>query len=223
LNFHVLGGANFRDIFFYELIKLAVLKFHNIHLNITYDSSGIYKQVMVARYLHVMDKNKHIRKMDIKSPNLENRFFDGKSVFEMYQSILDDVARKNNFIPISLSDGVYSSKTKTFHEDVKVYSILYTLGRFSEIQNFLKEQVKRVFPLYESGETEAFFNSCLDITQTLNQGKLTKKQKIKSHSIEKSIDMLKNLDEDYCQYLVDKSLSKDEFTDLDETKEVLTI
>jgi len=224
LNFHVLGGANFRDIFFYELIKLAVLKFHNIHLNITYDSSGIYKQVMVARYLHVMDGNKFIRKMNIKTSHLEKRFFEDKTVLDMYQIVLDDVARKNNFTPISLANGgVYSSETKTFHEDVKVYSILYTLGRFSEIQKFLKEQVERIFPLYEAGETESFYNSCLDITKILNQGKLTKKQRVKSHSIEKSIDMIKNLDEDYCQYLVNKYLSKDEFIDLDETTEVLTI
>ena len=140
LNFHVLGGANFRDIFFYELLQEAAWRHHKIKLNITYDSSGIYKQVMHARYMHVTDGDGYIKKMNIKSNNLENRFYgnplsedkDKATVLQMYQRILDDTARKNNFKPISV-DGVYSEETNTFHEDVKVYSILYTLCNFSTI------------------------------------------------------------------------------------------
>jgi hypothetical protein len=220
LNFHVLGGANFRDIFFYELIQFATWKHHKIKLNITYDSSGIYKQVMNARYIHVMDNLENIKKMNIKSNNLECRFYgDDRTVENTYQNILNDVAIKNNFKPISV-DGVYSTETNTFHEDVKVYSILYTLGRFAEVQNLLRERVTEIYPLYESGDTNSFYKSCLQITKVLNQGKLTKKQRTKAHSIGKSVDMIKNLDEDYCQYLVNKYLSKDEFTDLDESSRI---
>ena len=59
------------------------------------------------------------------------------------------------------------------------------------------------------------------MTRRLNQGKLTKKQKIKSNSISKSLDMLKNLDEDYCQYLITKHLAKDEFINLDEKTRIM--
>lgn len=230
LNFHVLGGANFRDVFFYELIQLAAWKHHGIKLNITYDSSGIYKQVMHARYIHVVDGDGFIKKMNIKSDNLKNRFYgdlmsevqSSITVEEMYQVILDDAATRHNFKPISV-DGVYSTETNTFHEDVKVYSILYTLGRYSEIQNSLKEMVAKIYPLYEAGDTEGFFKECLAITKFLNQGKITKKQRTKAHSIEKSLDMIKNLDEDYCQYLVTKYLSKDEFINLDDSTKMLTI
>ena len=38
------------------------------------------------------------------------------------------------------------------------------------------------------------------------------KQIIKSNSVVRSLDMLKDLDEVYCKYIIDKSLSKDEFT-----------
>ena len=232
LNFHVLGGANFRDIFFYELIQLATWKHHKIKLNITYDSSGIYKQVMHARYIHVVDGNGHIKKMNVKSDNLKHRFFDdvmteektrdSTTVEQMYQNILNDTAVRHNFKPITV-DGVYSTETNTFHEDVKVYSILYTLGRYSQIQNSLKEMVARIYPLYEAGDTNGFYLECLEITKFLNQGKMTKKQKTKAHSIEKSLDMIKNLDEDYCHYLVNKYLSKDEFINLDDSTKMLTI
>jgi hypothetical protein len=228
LNFHVLGGANFRDILFYELLRAAAWHHHKFTLNITYDSSGIYKQVMHARYMHVTDGLGHIKKMNIKSDNLPNRFYgdllggvDKITVEEMLQNVLNETAVKHNFKPITV-DGVYSEVTNTFHEDVKVYSILYTLGNFSTIQNMLRKMVDDIYPLYESGNVEDFYERCIDITQFLNQGKLTKKQKTKAHSIYKSLDMIKNLDEDYCQFLVNKYLSKDEFTDLDERQRLLT-
>lgn len=219
LNFHVLGGANWRDIFFYELLREATLKCHNMNLNITYDSSGIYKQVMNARYMHVIDGIGNMRKMNIKSDNLEYRFYDhplaedASSVYETYQRVLNELALNNNFKPISL-DGVYSSETGTFHEDVKVYSILYTLANFATIQTLLRQKVQEIYPLYESGDTKAFYESCSALTRFLNQGKVTKKQDQKAHSIERSLDMIKNLDEEYCEFLVHKCLSKDEFTDL---------
>jgi hypothetical protein len=227
LNFHVLGGANFRDILFYELLRVAAWKHHKFNLNITYDSSGIYKQVMHARYMHVTDRQGYIKKMNIKSDNLSNRFYKDEltgytiTVENMLQEVLNNTARHHNFKPISV-DGVYSEVTNTFHEDVKVYSILYTLGNFSTIQNMLRKMVEEIYPLYEAGDTRGFYEKCIGITQFLNQGKLTKKQEVKTHSIEKSLDMIKNLDEDYCEFLVDKYLSKDEFIDLDETERLLT-
>ena len=82
---------------------------------------------------------------------------------------------------------------------------------------------EKVYPLYEAGMLEEFYKECDQVTKSINQGKLTKKQKIKAHSIPKSLDMLGELDEDYCKHLVIKYLAKDEFIDLiDERKKVLT-
>jgi hypothetical protein len=57
----------------------------------------------------------------------------------------------------------------------------------------------------------------------INQGKLTKKQMKKSGSIASSLDMLVSLDEDYCKFLVNKFLAKDEFFDLDDKLRSLKI
>lgn len=232
LNFHILGGANFRDIFFYELFKIVVKQHHNIDLNITYDSSGIYKQVMQARYINVLDIHGNIQKMNIKSSNLNKRFYDkldidtntwsSNKVIDQFQILLDDCAASNGFKPITV-DGVYDSNTNTFHEDVKVYSMLYTLGRYAQIETDMKEYANKLYPLYEQGNLDEFYKSCLDVTQIINQGKLTKKQKTKAHSISRSLDMLITLDEDYCKYLINKFLSKDEFNELDSKKRSLKI
>ena len=221
LNFHILGGANFRDVLYYELFMIAVKKKHNIDLNITYDSSGLYKQVMNARFIHVKDEEGYIRKMNVKSNNLHMRFKKDQIIMDSYQGILNETAEKWGFKKISI-DGVYDLERGTFHEDVKAYSMLYALDLYSVIQQEMREFAARVYPIYEAGKFEEFYNECLEATRILNQGKLTKKQRIKAHSIPRSMDMLTNLDEEYCQYLVNKFLSKDEFVNLDEKTRVLS-
>lgn len=222
LNFHILGGSNFRDILFYELFSIVVKNKHGIDLNITYDSSGIYKQVMHARFMHVRDEEGYVRKMNIKSNNIDKRFLSNLSVHDTCQRIFDELSEKWNFKKISI-DGIYDPETNTFFEDVKVYSILYTFNIYSEIQQWMREFASRVYPIFESGCREEFYQECLEATRILNQGKLTKKQKIKAHSIPRSLDMLAELDEDRCKDIIDKFLSKDEFTNLDERTRVLKI
>ncbi|MHA1816277.1 MAG: hypothetical protein ACTSX1_09745 [Candidatus Heimdallarchaeaceae archaeon] len=99
--------------------------------------------------------------------------------------------------------------------------MLYTLDLYTVIQQEMKEFAARVYPIYESGNFDLFYHECLETTRILNQGKLTKKQKIKAYSIPRSLDMLTNLDEEYCQYLVKKFLAKDEFVDLYEKTKLL--
>lgn len=222
LNFHILGGSNFRDILFYELFNIVVKNRHNIDLNITYDSSAIYKQVMHARFMHVKDEEGYVRKMNIKSNNVDKRFLPELSVHDTCQKVFDELSEKWNFKKIAI-DGIYNPETDTFFEDVKVYSMLYTFNLYSEIQQWMRGFASRVYPIFESGCREEFYHECLEATRILNQGKLTKKQKIKAHSIPRSLDMLADLDEDRCKDIVDKFLSKDEFVNLDEKTRILHI
>ena len=220
LNFHVLGGANFRDVLFYELISKTVKEKHNFNLNITYDSSGLYKQVMHARFVYSKDEQGYYRKMNIKSNNLKMKFRPNMNVEDSLEVMLNEFARKWNFKEISV-DGVYDPARNTFWEDVKSYSLLYTLDLYTRIQQEMKEFADRAYPIYESGDIEEFYQECFNMTRIINQGNLTKKQKIKSYSIPRSLDMLTSLDEDYCHYIVEKYLSKDEFTDLHEKTRLL--
>lgn len=222
LNFHILGGANFRDVMFYELFMEAVKKKHDIDLNITYDSSGIYKQVMVARFIYVKDENGYYSKMSIKSDQLHLNNFGSMTVEQKLQMVLNNFAKRWNFKPITM-DGVYDPARDTFWEDIKLYTMLYTLDLYHNVQVDVRKFVKDNYHLYDSHNYEDFYHQCLEITRVINQGKLTKKQKIKTHSIAKSLDMLTDLDEEFCKYIVDKYLSKDEFVELDPTTKVLTI
>jgi len=220
LDFHILGGATYRDVFFYELFRIHILEKHSIDVNITYDSSGLYKGLMVGRYIHVIDGG-IVRKVDVRSVNLNKRFKREKKVIDIYIEEMNKLQR-HNFKRVG-KDGIYNDESGTFFEEIKVYTMLRMLDQYSETQSLCKELACSIYPLYKDGIFEEFTNSIADVTRDLNGGKITKKQKIKSSSVIKSLDILSNLDEDYCKYLVDKFLSKDEFSKLEDNGKVLTI
>ena len=172
--------------------------------------------------MNVFDEEGYLRKMNIKSDNLIYKFQDsGLSVEGMAQNLFNNLSDKWGFKHIS-TDGMYDPSRNTFWEDVKTYAVLYAFDLYSSIQETMRDFAAEVYPIYESGDYELFNSRCFEATRLLNQGKMTKKQKIKAASIKKSLDILASLDEDYCHYLVDKHLAKDEFTELDDHTRVLT-
>ncbi len=220
LNFHILGGANFRDILFYELFRIHLLNTHGIEVEISYDSSGLFKGLMVGRYISVIDDG-IVRKLDLRSPKLNLRFLGSEKRVDRYKRVFTSLSGKFGFKDIRDTD-VYNPDTGTFYDEIRVYSMLHMLNQFAEIQTLLREEAQDIYPIYQSGDIESFIREVQRITQNLNAGKISRKQKAKSVSIVKSLEMLSNLDESYCKYIVDKVLSKDEFTDL-EYKRVLTL
>jgi len=222
LRFHILGGANFRDILFYEMFKKLVMNEHGIELEISYDSSGLFKGLMIGRYFHMINERGVIRKVDVRTKNLNMRFAGNKKIIDIYDDLISALATEYNFKQIQMK-GVYDDKTGTFFEDVKVYSMFYMLRTYANVQLMMRKLTDEIYPLYEDGQFEEFSTQTELVTRSINGGKITKKQKAKTHSLIKSLDMLKNLDEDYCKYIVNKHLAKDEFTDLDPRRQMMQI
>ena len=221
LHFHILGGATFRDILFYEIFKIHVLKKHGIELNITFDSSGMFKGLMVGRFLHILD-DQHVRKINLRSTALDLRFREDQKIVDIYREKISNMATRHNLKQIPMTE-IYSKETGTFYKDVRVYSLLYMLDLYSEVENFIRDKSEEIYKMYEAGEYEVFNEQIRDLTQHLNGGKITRKQTSKSSSVLRSLDMLTNLDEDYCKYIVSKFLSKDEFVEMMEDHKTLKI
>lgn len=213
LHFHILGGSNFREILFYELFKIHLLKKHNLNLEITYDSSGLFKGLMRGRYVYIMDGDA-IKKVDIRTNSLSLRYRnEDKKINEKYLETLDEFSDRYGFARINRSS-VYCGKSGTFHTDVKIYTMLYSLSMYSTVQDKMRELVADLYTIYEAGEFESFNNKAELITRNINNEKITRKQQNKTYSIVRSLDMLTALDEDYCKSIVEKFLAKDEFIDL---------
>lgn len=222
LNFHLLGGANFRDVLFYKLFSHHVEQTHGIKLNITYDSSGLFKGLMIGRYMQIEDDQEVFRKVDLRSSNINNRFFGKFSVRDALEYCFNKTARKYGFKEIIL-DEIYNDVEDTFFEEVKVYAMLYMLDQFTIVEEIANKTVDMIYPMYLNGNLEEFITTLTETTRKLNNGKLTRKQKAKAYSLPKSLDMLTNLDEDFCEHIVNKFLSKDEFINLDQKKRMLQI
>ncbi len=92
--------------------------------------------------------------------------------------------------------------------------MLFCLDIYAIVQQRMKVFADRVYPIYKEGDIEGFSKEVHALTQRLNGMKITRKQKAKSNSLIRSLDMLTSLDEDYCKHIVTKCLSKDEFKNL---------
>lgn len=217
LDFHILGGATYRDILFYELFKKVVMDKHKIKLNITYDSSTIFKGLMVGRHVNIMD-NGVIRKTDLRSPCLDKRFNSSDmTIEEKFIETIGNFAKKYGFKELD-HETIYSKETNTFYDPYRLYSMFYLISMYSEIEDLMRVVADEAYPIYLSGDHEHFNNIIENVTRKLNSNKITKKQTVKSYSICKSLNMLVDLDEDYCEYITNKFLVKDEFLELTNKK-----
>ncbi len=222
LHFHILGGANYRDVLFYEIFKKLIKEKHDVELEITYDSSGIFKGFMRGRVLMV-ERNGIIHKLDLKTNNLNSRVLGtNKTTQQLYFDALDELAEFHNFKKLGLTR-VYNESSGTFTNDVRMYSALTILHTYAKVQTILRKKAAELYELYNDGKYKEFNMEMELITRNLNYGKMSRKQRAKSYSVINSLDMLSNIDEKYCQFLVNKHLAKDEFIDLDYKTRIMTI
>jgi hypothetical protein len=219
LHYHILGGATFRDVLFYELFKKLVKEEHDIDLHITYDSSGIFKGLMIGRTIPILD-GEIIKKLDLRTDCLDKRFNKEGVNVEVFKNRLNQFAKENNIKELDKKE-IYNPETGTFYNEFRIYAMLYMISLYSKVEEMFRQKADILYPLYKSGEMETFNRETNSITRNINAGKLSRKQKSKANSISRSLDMLKNLDEDYSHHIVNKFLSKDEFINLTNDKLVM--
>jgi len=224
LDFHILGGANFRDIFFYEIFQKVVKEVHGVELRMSYDSSGVFKGLMRGRTMHILDDQNIVRKIDVRSANLKHGYItnDKLSVADIIHEKIDNMSDRFDLKKLDPFN-IYSPETGTFPDDFRLYAAMLVLRTYADVQMMLKQKANDLYPIYQSGDLEEFTQQCLKVTQDVNQGKITRKQKAKTNSLVNSMKMLVNLDEDYCKHIVNKHLAKDEFTDLNHSTKILTV
>lgn len=214
-NFHILGGANYTDLFYHKLFSYHIKKVHDLDVNITYDSSAIFKGLVIGRFVPVMKLNNCLVKMDLRSSKLHLRF-DDTTINEKIYQLMDIVSDTYNFRKIIESeDPVYNQKTNTFSHSIHMYLMAYLLHIYRKIEQIAEESVEEFYPYYEAGQIKEFDSKCIELTRRLNQGKRTRKQKAKTYSIFKSLKLLTELDEDYNKFLVNKFMSVSDISVMD--------
>jgi len=235
IDFHVLGGSTMRDVLFYQIFQIHLKKVHGIDINIGYDSSGLYKGVMMGRTIPILN-GYNIHKLDLRESKLDFRFMNSETIRDRFKHIMTDMCEDVGFkkLPEQELDDIYYTQidkrkngtikeTRTFIPNVRMYIALYYLYSYTKAEERFKALARGLYPVYESGEVGEFNRQLEEVTRAINFGKITRKQKAKTYSVAKTLDLLTSLDEDYCENLVKKHLAKDEFSDLDPNAQVMTV
>ena len=181
----------------------------------------MFKNFIIGRHFFVLDtENCGVSKINLRTVYLDKRFQD-TTVENKSIQCLNNMIKEFDLDDLKI-ESTYDPLTGTFFKDIKLYNILYALYNYKQVETMFSNIVPKLYSLYESNNFLEFSKQIQEITIKVNNGKLTKKQAVKSISLSTSLDMLTNLDEDYCKYLVNKFLAKDEFVNLDSHERILT-
>ena len=215
-NFHVLGGANFIDVFYHKLFSYHIQKIHNVKVNITYDSSAIFKALAIGRFIPVFKDDETLNKMDLKSNGLHLRFENMLTREDKVYQLLNEMASHYGFRELTKEiDPIYEESRGTFSRSIHMYLICYVLRCYRLLELICDKFIEEVYPLYEQKKQAEFDEKCYELAKKFNQGKNTRKQKAKIASIFKSLEILTKMDRTYNRHLIHKFMSTDDISSMD--------
>jgi hypothetical protein len=223
--FHVLGGANFRDVFYHKLFEHHIREYHGIDVEITFDSSAIFKAMFIGRHIHVFNHDGNVVKMDFRSGVLDTVLKGSDlskidptkniTVREKLYKVCDELSNKYGFNKLDPSkDPIYDPVSNSLTKEMHILMMCYVLEFTKEMEINSQKLAKQIYPLYRAGEQADFNEACRRITKMINQGKETKKQVAKNNCIYKSLQVLENLDLDYNRKLVHRFMQSDDISHL---------
>lgn len=215
-DFHVLGGASFRDVVFHKLFEQHIKEKYDIDLNITYDSSILFKGLAIARFLPILEDGR-IKKVSMKSSNLD-KFYENKIVVkDKIYGALNSMAEKFNFKKLNEKEDPIYLEDDTFNRTIYLYSCLYVLYTYSRLEEYATNEIKDMY----SKDYSNFVPKLKKLLTEINNNKQSNKVKLKCSASIKSLELFDSLDTDYCQEVVNKLLSQDDLKGLN-NKELLT-
>jgi hypothetical protein len=231
--FHVLGGANFRDVFYHKVFEHHIKKYHDIEVEITFDSSAIFKAMFIGRHIHVFNHDGDVIKMDFRSNVLDtvlkgsdvskNDPTKNVTVREKLYSVCDDLADDYGFDKLDPNvDPIYDPVSNSLTKKMHILMMAYVLDFTKKMEQKSEEMTKELYPYYAKNDEKTFNQICNSMTKMINQGKITKKQKAKTNGLFKSLQILEKLDLDFNRKCVQQSSSNDNISDSEEEGGILT-
>lgn len=215
-NFHVLGACTYKDILFYSLVEKLIKDKFDIEINITFDSTGLFKQLLIGRFLDFKeDGDFNIHKVFVSTKDLykNNKSYKNYKNIDICFLIFDMISEKFNMPKLNYKS-IYNEETGTFYRTAGIYLCMYMLHFYYQLQNDCKNLTEDVlYPLYKINKKD-FDEKIKGILLNLNRNTLSKRIENKLVSFSKSLELIENLDEKYITNIINKYLDKDEFINL---------
>lgn len=207
---HTLGSSEFKDIVFHKFAEYHIKKVHNIDVEITYDSSTIFKVLAMSRFVYIPNwEYSQLWKMTIREADLHRFFKEWGTHEEVFYRFVNEAT-----VPYGMKE--LKKEESPLYVDGRLtrvsymYGILHLLKLFADVDRFCVELVKKLYPIYENGDIHTFDREIEKIMIGFNDGKISRRLNSRTISIANSLDALTNLDIQYCDYLVDRYMSADE-------------
>lgn len=226
IKIHVLGAASYRDVMMYQLYRAVIKEYHNIDIEITYDSSLVFKQVQKSRRINVIEPDFTNLLLDLRENVLHAKVLRHiPNTYDVY-STTEEIMKENFENMLSFIDPKYSGLTK----DINIYeekedgsgrslsraftilSILFCGWQYNALEEKCYNYVSKLMPLLRTKPFE-FYEELNQTLLKLNQGKLSYKFKDKIMYIRNTIDYLIALDPEMIENVVRENLSSCEIVD----------
>ena len=232
LSIHILGAASYRDIMLYQLYKVIIKEYHNVDLDITYDSSLVFKQIHKSRCINILEEDYTNNLISLKEANLGKmiyRVIDGVGshisaedlIREKYTMMLNSINPEYAYVGKTLNiyedkaDGTGRGLGKTFG----LLSILFAGWQYNQLEYRSYAYIQEQLRLHKD-DTFTFYDLMSDILLKLNAGKLSYKFKGKLKYVRKTVECLINLDPNEIDRIVNTHLAGSEIVDLVDTDDM---
>ncbi len=212
--FHCLGASEFKDQVMHKLFEMHVKKIYDIDLEITYDSSTIFRLMAHSRRIYIPDWDRtQLWKTSLRSVDLQRRFRDWGTIEEIFYRNVNKACKPHGIKEFVLGeDNLYENNRLT--RVAYMYGIFYMLQLYKDVDDFAIEFAKEIYPIYESGDIKKFDYELEKVFIGFNSARKSKRTTSRTTSIATSLDALTALDMDYADYLVDRYMGPDENKEL---------
>jgi hypothetical protein len=204
LNFHVLGGAEFRYMMIFELMKLHIKEVHRIDLRITYDSSESLRSFSRFKRFDWFENGKRM-KLNIKSSNLDKRFSYDQRIEKTYIDILNRFCVDNN---LNHQIRRLYKEDETFDNVTHFISMMASIGNYSKMKKWFVPRIEEVYEFYKNNDKEKFIDGYLNLSQDFDfSNKLTPNMVKNAENAIKGLKLLESMNEKYYNFLTSQSFT----------------
>jgi len=221
--YHFLGLSEFKDILCMMFYKRLINKYHGLDIEFTYDSSSLFKLLALGRFIYYpeWDKNQ-LHKLSLREARLDFQFkHSNKTNKDCYFEMLNDISKKFSIPVFGRNKLFYDSKGGKFNDQVSFFGMLMVLKVFADMERKSEKIIDELMPIYESGDRETFDQRMFDVFQGLNNNKLSKRVRGRACIVGNTLDLLKTLDADHSDYLIQLFTAQDECTAMNESATIL--
>jgi len=222
IKIHILGGASYKDVFFYKVISKIIEYYHKIKVEITYDSSAPFKQFQQARICDILIpdtfiiqtlsvKENDLNKIALPKLNIDKTI--EQYLFSRYNAMLSNMDKNGKYNSILNNRKFYQFNTdknqSVLNKEIALIGMLNIANQYKLVEEMSDKYLNEIFYLFENGREEEFFDLIYNKMILLNRMKISRKLRTQ-YKLKKSMQVLKDLDIDYIDHVVNTYLSSEE-------------